>query len=209
MLFLHQTIDKETQLAIWKLEESAEQLMENLSVRTLSDERFQKYTNPTRIKEWLAVRSLIKEVLGFEKIVSYDEEGKPYFADNSFQISISHTKGYVAILLHSTKLVGLDIEQMGDRAGKLKKRFLSELEIKALDTNNESVHVLLHWSAKETLFKIMPEIEIDFIHHLHIDAFQLKEEGSFSASESKSEEKRSYQIHYKVFADFVLTWCTK
>lgn len=206
MLIQHTILDNGAQLGIWKIEETAEELMTNLSVRTLANERFQRYTNKTRISEWLAVRNLLKTICCEEKQICYTESGKPYLSDNSYKISITHTKGYVAVLIHSILEVGIDIEQQSNRVLKLKERFMSAAELSNLDSTNEATHALLYWSAKETLFKILPESEIDFREHLHINNFPLKESGQIGASETKTLENQKFEISYQVFADFVLTF---
>lgn len=50
-----------------------------------------------------------------DKEIGYSSEGKPHLTDNSSFISISHTKGYVAVILSSVAPVGIDIEQYGQR----------------------------------------------------------------------------------------------
>lgn len=207
MLFLHQIFENDTQLAIWKIEESAEELMTNLSVRTLSDKRFQGFSNRARICEWLAVRNLLKTMCGSEKQIAYNSCGKPFLGDESYKISISHTKGFVAILLHKTNEVGIDIEQQSERILKLKERFMSTTELANLDNIKTSTHALLYWSAKETLFKILPEDEFDFREHLHVENFSLAQEGEFGASETRTSRKQKFCIQYKIYPEFVLTYC--
>lgn len=209
MLFQHNILNNEAHLGIWKIEELTEELMENISVRTLSDKRFQSFSNKARICEWLAVRNLLKKMCDSEKQIIYTESGKPLLADASYNISISHTKNYVAILLHKTKNVGIDIEQQGERVLKLKERFMSDTELSNLKPKEMASQALLHWSAKETLFKILPETEFDFREHLHIEPFELKNKGEFEAYETRTPQKQKFNIQYQVFTDFVLTFTVK
>mgnify|MGYP000016543064 CR=1 FL=1 len=65
--------------------------------------------------EWLAVRVLLYTLSGEEKEIAYHPSGKPYLADASASLSISHTKGYVAVVLGLPgREVGIDIEQYGE-----------------------------------------------------------------------------------------------
>ena len=48
----------------------------------------------------------------------------------------------------------------------------------AMMEGDEVYALLLHWSAKEALFKLMGVEEVDFIRHLRIFPFSLSEEGS-------------------------------
>lgn len=45
-------------------------------------------------------------------------------ADGSAHISISHTNGYVAVALHPTEEVGIDIERYGVRVRRVVSRFV-------------------------------------------------------------------------------------
>lgn len=209
MLVYNLTLPQTTKLGIWKMEESTEELVAKLSNKTLADRRFQSITNNIRKQEFLCVRILLKTLCGVEKFITYTKDGKPIIADKSFHISISHTKGYVAILLHPTLTVGVDIEVRSERILKIKEKFMAVSELNGIDKTQASLHTLLHWSAKETLFKIMPETEIHFIEHLHVKPFAVKGKGSFEAFETRTPNKQEFKIHYQVFEDFVLTWTTK
>lgn len=191
------------------MDESLSELQSQLSNISLSDSRYQKFTNEVRKQEYLCVRLLLKELLGEEKSITYNPEGKPSLSDNSYQISISHTTNYVAVIIHPTQAVGIDIEKRSNRVLKLKEKFMSSAELKAIDTTQAVEHTLLHWSAKETLFKILPEKEIDFIEHLHIAPFTPNTEGTFLAHETRTPKQEKFKLKYLIVEDFVLTWCSK
>ena len=112
----------------------------------------------------------------------YLPSGKPYLADGSAHISISHTNGYVAVALHPTEEVGIDIERYGVRVCRVVSRFVRPDEEKTMNQGDEVYVLLLHWSAKETLFKVMGVEGVDFIRHLHIFPFVMEEEGVFGSA---------------------------
>ncbi len=163
----------------------------------------------SRLHEWLAVRVLLKTLCGEEKEIAYHPSGRPYLKDDSYYISISHTRGYVAVALHPSREVGLDIEQYGTRVKKVSSRFIRPDEEPSVRNGDEIYTLLIHWSAKETLFKLMNTAEVDFIEHLHILPFTPTESGCFQAREYRTEELRTYEMHYLTHPDFVLTWSTK
>jgi hypothetical protein len=68
------------------------------------------------------------------------------------------------------------------------------------------VHQLLHWSAKESLFKLMEEDGIHFKRHLHIHPFTPAPKGVMTATETKTEKNRTFGVRYEVHPDYVLTW---
>ena len=101
------------QWAVWKMEEPLDVLLSLLpNTRKISSEKeLPRFTSERRKMEWLSVRVLLYSMLQEDKEIVYSSEGKPFLSDHSFYISISHTKGYVAVGLHSLDPVGIDIEQ--------------------------------------------------------------------------------------------------
>ena len=157
--------------------------------------------------EWLTVRTLLKTLSGEEKEIAYQPSGKPYLPDHSYHISISHTKGYVAMVLNEEKEVAIDIETISPRVLKIKDRFLSEKETQSISEDNEIVHLLLHWSAKESVFKILDAENVNYQSQIQISPFQpvIGEWGSFEALETRTEERQIFLVNYFVAGDFVLT----
>ena len=115
--------------AIWKVEESNGQLRALLKGAFPYDADISRMKAESRRSEYLAVRVLLAEVCGEEKEICHEPSGKPFLADGSFHLSISHTKGYVAIALHPTREVGIDIEQVSGRVLKVADRFMSKEEL--------------------------------------------------------------------------------
>ena len=132
---------------IWKMEETPELLLSQLTNKEDLIRFIDTTTSPARVLERIAVRVLLKTLLGKEKMISYQSNGKPYFEDRSVNISISHTKDYVAIILSQSPLLGIDIEYTSDRVKRIRSRFISDMEY--IDPENETLHLLLHWSAKK------------------------------------------------------------
>ena len=55
-------------------------------------------------------RRLLKAILGYEPVIRHNEDGKPLIDDS--HISISHTIGYVAVILSHDHEVGIDVEYL-------------------------------------------------------------------------------------------------
>ena len=162
-LFLqHKTVDM--QWSVWKMEESLDTLFSLLpDVRRVScEQEMQRFTSDRRKLEWLSVRVLLYSMLQEDKEIGYSSEGKPHLTDNSSFISISHTKGYVAVILSSVAPVGIDIEQYGQRVKRVYDRFIRSDERVEPYQGDETWSMLLHWSAKETIFKSMETLFITF-----------------------------------------------
>ena len=193
-------------VGVWKVDESVEQLCSMFQEFSIYEEGFSRFSSESRKREWLAVRVLLKELCGSEKVVAYHPSGKPYLADGSMHVSFSHTRGYVAVALHPSSEVGVDIEQYGVRVQKVASRFVREDERVSIESGDEIYGLLLHWSAKETMFKLMEEVAVDFVDHLHVLPFTPKESGEFEACEYRSGRDRKFLIHYDTHPDYVLTF---
>ena len=69
---------------------------------------------------------------------------------------------------------------------------MREDEKKSLFKGTETWSLLLHWSAKETMFKCMNASDVDFREHLHVMPFTPDEQGVFSAAEYRTAEKQIF-----------------
>lgn len=192
--------------AVWKVDETIEQLQMMFDDFSIYAEEFSCFSVDKRKLEWLAVRVLLKVLCGEEKKIAYFPSGKPYMADGSAHISISHTKGYVAIALHPCAEVGIDIEQYGEKVKRVAHKFIREDEYISIQSGDEIYAMLLHWSAKETIFKLMDANAVDFIEHLHIQPFVPLEQGIMEAEEFRTKRCMHFQINYHTHPDYVLTY---
>lgn len=209
MLIRKEYIDKDCMLGIWKITETQDELLSMLS--KTNQEHALKYLSSIKSNqrglEWLSSRLLLQLLTNDDKTVQYTKQGQPLLADNSYQISISHSKDYAVVLLHKYKKVGVDIENYSHRILKIEKRFITEEEY--IDPNNRTLHLILHWCAKETLYKLMNSTSIIFNKHLHIHPFEIGDNGLIVANETFTEKGTTFEIYYEVNSDYVLTWGLK
>lgn len=194
--------------AIWKTEETWPELLTMLPQKEKYAKMLAQFSSIQRRKEWLAVRVLLHSCLGEECEIGYHPSGKPFLKDKAIPFSISHTKGYVAVIWGNETLseVGIDIEQYGDRVKKVAKRFMRNDETVRQYEGTDIWSLLLHWSGKETIYKCLNETEVDFQKHLRILPFTPQSQGCFEACECKTEKRSEFQVHYLLHPDFVLTW---
>ncbi len=171
-------------------------------------ERLEHFTSDMRKYQWLAVRVLLKTLCGEEKKWSIFLPGSHIWQMEVHISGILHTNGYVAVALHPTEEVGIDIERYGVTVPVF-LFFVRPDEEKTMNQGDEVYVLLLHWSAKETLFKVMGVEGVDFIRHLHIFPFVMEEEGCLEAQEYRTEEQWHYRVRYLTHPDFVLTWTIK
>ena len=168
MLVLRQHIN-DSELIIWRMDETLEELME-LSLHHY-DHELEAISNDVRKKERILSRYLLEMLIGRKAEVKYEASGKPIMDGVNF--SISHTKNYVAVIVGSG-IVGVDIEHKSDRIFKVTEKIMHPEELNTLSSytkNSEEKGIfsseaqkfaLLCWCAKETVFKMIDEIGVDF-----------------------------------------------
>lgn len=194
------------QIGIWKIEESEEELLALLPNASDIVADLETLHGSQRRKEWLSTRVLLQQMLNQPARISYHENGAPYLKDNPLHISISHTKGYAAVLLQTCPNAGIDLEYRSDRILKIRSRFISPEEEKNIDPAHETDSLLLHWCAKEALFKMIGCSEVDFTKHLHVLPHQFGESGFITVKETKTQACKSYRLAYQLEDDFVIVW---
>lgn len=192
--------------SVWKIEESSDSLLSLLENATDYHTQLDELHTETRRREWLACRVLLQELLGHSARIAYHPNGAPYLADSEWSVSLSHTKGYAAVLLQGDPAAGIDIEYRSARVLKIRNRFMNPEEEAGIDPKHETEHLLLHWCAKETLFKMIGQEDVDFCKHLHVQPFPYAKNGRFRVQETRTEQSAVYSLSYLVTPDFVLTW---
>lgn len=159
----------DSELVIWRMEETLDELKQ-LSLHHY-DHELEGISNEVRKKERILSRYLLETLLGKVVNVHYEASGKPIMDGVNF--SISHTKNYVAVIVGSNT-VGIDIEHKSDRIFRVTEKIMSKDELETLnsltsDAEKTSIFsaeaqkfALLCWCAKETVFKMIDEIGVDF-----------------------------------------------
>lgn len=192
-------------LGIWQIEETIEELLEMLPPEMNYGEQVEQFTSVVRRREWLAARVLLQEMCGEHKEIAYMESHRPYLKDGSYRLSISHTKGYVAVMISPDYEVGVDIEYISGRVRHLRHRFLSHEENKMIHSEREIEQLLVCWCTKETLFKILDKMGVRFSYDLRIHPFVLAHRGTLQAQELLTPEKHIYSVSYLVSKQYVVT----
>lgn len=216
---------------IWKVTETTDELRSLLTDKSFTPEYF-SYKSSSRQLEFLAVRALVRELTGTECRILHFESGKPYMEGSKCKISISHTKGFVAVAIHPDQETGIDIEYRSDRVKKVVTRFISDREMSLIDNKLSFVTdeyerecaavnmYLLFWSAKETMFKMSDSSAVDFKVHLRVNSIlfpELRSKGNCypetgaMEAEMRCEAKtsgniRNVRVMFYAFQDFVCTY---
>jgi phosphopantetheine--protein transferase-like protein len=194
-------------VAVWKIEESEEDLRSLCAVPHDELEELNYMTNPQRRRERLAVRVLLNKVLGEKAYLGHHDNGRPFLQNNVANISITHTKQFAAIIYNPTLDVGIDMESLARNFNAVEKKALSDEERAYLSDKHRHTQLCLIWSAKEALYKRFSESGIDFSTQMHIEKFTPKNEGKLTATYTNNEgEQMELTLHYKIIEDHVLVW---
>ena len=128
-----------------------------------------------RRHEIITEEVMVKELFGENVSLAHRESGAPYLVEKGEEvgtsISISHCEGLVAVAHCRDRKVGVDVEVVSERAVRVQNRVLSDDEIRF--AGSSVVLNTLAWTAKEALFKLIPETGVDFRADLHLDLSSL------------------------------------
>lgn len=195
---------------IWQITEPFEWFRSHLNSDIPYDAELQQFKSPKRKLEYVATRILLRELCGKEIAIGHHDSGKPYVADGGTFITISHTQNYIAAGICPSSDIGIDIEYRSDRITKIQNRFLSNKEkdwcLAASSLSTAITRMLICWTAKESLYKILNKKGIDFSNDIAVIPFAPTKGKSFMASESTSQAIKKHLLFYESNDKFVCTW---
>lgn len=198
-LFLNEEIFPDVRLGIWAISESSDDFWALSSYVESSRSEFNAlYKSEQRKCEVLAVRLLIKEIIGDNVQLLHQDNGKPYLS-SGMNISISHTRGFAVIIVSHSKQVSVDIEYFSNRIERIRSKFMRD------DENASSqVKLLMHWCAKETMYKLFPEDNLTFnkMQLLSVDG----NDSTGIITAKNIFRNRNVSVYYRTFCNCLLTY---
>lgn len=198
-LFLNEEIFPNVRLGIWAISESSDDFWALSPYVESSRSEFNAlYKSEQRKCEVLAVRLLIKEIIGDNVQLLHQDNGKPYLS-SGMNISISHTRGFAVIIVSHSKQVSVDIEYFSNRIERIRSKFMRD------DENASSqVKLLMHWCAKETMYKLFPEDNLTFnkMQLLSVDG----NDSTGIITAKNIFRNRNVSVYYRTFCNCLLTY---
>lgn len=141
--------------AIWQTSESVDELHALfLKSPTTDAPAYATLASDKRRKEWLAERLLLRCAFLRCDDIGHRADGSPYLTAGGAHVSISHSGPFVALSLSAAARIGIDLEQRGPRAFRLREKFLSPGEYGYDEPRDAAMAALVAWSAKEAAFKL-------------------------------------------------------
>lgn len=193
-------------VALWDLTEPLSYFEEKVQLSQTEKKTYQQINNEGRKKEWLAVRLLLWETLGFWPSIVYAESGKPILQNHSRHLSISHAKTMVGILLCTNPYAGIDIEPTKRNIDKVAKRFLSEKELNDIENAEHPYSKIRYWCAKEAIFKAVNENNISFSKQIIVN--EITPKGEACATFYNGSKTMNFELKHIELNDHLIVWTT-
>lgn len=203
-IILRNSIFEKGELAIWKVDETTEELLEILKEHKIYAE-IPFFRNPKRVSEWLATRVLLSE-LGVRQRIVYNELGKPSLEGENTYLSISHSGPFVAVIVHPEFAVGIDVEMTGDRIYRVSHKFVNDIERSWISAEHEMLMLYIIWGAKECAFKIYGLGSIDFRDDLRVEPFNYNLNGMTKVHFKKDSNDCIYQVFFQYLDNLMITY---
>src|SRR5665213_794542 len=129
-MYLKRTINPTTSLSILKMEAGKDYSLLINNQESIADILTTNHKSQIRKQQLIGARYLLQELIGDSApyIIEYTIHGKPYIKESDWELSISHTKEYIALILSKDKKVGIDIEIFDPRLKRIENKFLRDDE---------------------------------------------------------------------------------
>lgn len=197
--------DAETEIFVWKITETEENLKQSVSMQEKHQKRYDGMLSEQHRKGFLSVRKLL-ETAGYTDFdLNYDSNGKPTLSDGKY-ISITHSFDFSAIIV-STKNVGIDIEKQREKIIRIADKFI-ETEFEFLDKNKNYIEDLsIVWGAKESLYKMCNSRSLSFKQDMHVQDFtNNRTEGTAFVDCKELEFVCKFTFYFMTFENYTLVY---
>ena len=195
-----------TQILVWKITESLEQLCQEVELNLANTIRFNGMKSEMHQRAFLSVRKLLQEKGYTDFDLEYDEFGKPYLKDGN-HISISHSHQFSTIIISDQK-AGIDIEMQREKILRIADKFVNNQELqrlKSFDDQDLIKKLTVKWGAKEAIFKIRNEKGISFKDHIQVNPFEIRDNKTTAILEIEN-TKQPFSIYFEEIENFTLVY---
>lgn len=205
-LAYHKKIDGNSEFALWKIEESADELYAQLQLRDHEKKIIESLNNGKRNLHWLSTRVLLRKLLKTSEYIDClaDENGKPYLPYSPYFISFSHSFDYAAVMISKDKEVGIDIEIIKNKIERVANKFLKEEELSFIEAEHRIEQLYVCWCAKEAIYKFQGKKNVSFKDHITLKPFKYQTMGTFDASLESEEDCKVFDVFYEKFDNYMI-----
>lgn len=198
-------LDTDTKFAIWKIEETAEELLDRLQLDEHEIAVLERFSRGKRTLHWLASRVLLRYLLKTDEFIACpsDANGKPYLPHYPYDISFTHSYDYAGLIMSQKGPCGIDLEIIKDKVLRIKEKFMKPNELAFIQNDNiEQLYAC--WCAKEAVYKLQGNKGTSFRENMTILPFDYKPQGVMTLVLRADNVEKSYQVYYEKFQDYML-----
>ncbi|WP_296384533.1 4'-phosphopantetheinyl transferase family protein [Winogradskyella sp.] len=198
------SVNSQTTVKIWKIEEPYNKLFNTLDLKPQSLERVLSMKSDLHQRGFLSVRHLLRDFGYTDQDLFYDDNGKPHLKDGK-HISITHSFTFSGVIISDSE-VGIDIEMQRDKIGIIAKKFV-DYEFNYLDKNSEDYirRLTVIWGIKESLYKLFATPGMLFKDHFLVIPFMLEDENTVAWIDYEGKKYR-YNTAFLEFEDFTCAY---
>lgn len=184
-------------LGIWRIEETVSEMLSMMPSLGKLQHVLDSYSRDARRLEVLSVHALIYVMTGDESlVVGHNEDGHPLL--EGWHVSISHTRGYAAVLLSRQDEVAVDVEYVSNRVAKIADRFIRD------DEQDETItRQLVCWCTKEAVYKYFSSQHLALLD-IRLRNYELLSEGCIVAENMQT--GGTVTVNYNVTDSYVMTY---
>lgn len=199
-------IDSDTEFALWRIEEKAEDLYSQLLLDEHEKAYVEQLSHGKRNLHWLGTRVLLRTMLNTAEYIDckVDPHGKPYLVSIPYHISLSHSFDYAAVMISKSRPVGIDIEQIKEKVERIASKFMKQQEMAFISNKDKINQLYVCWCAKEAVYKCYGQKEVSFADNISLEPFNFDTEGSVIAHLNKEDVSLDYQVNYLQYEDYMI-----
>ncbi|QBQ39807.1 4'-phosphopantetheinyl transferase family protein [Sphingobacterium psychroaquaticum] len=200
-------LNTETKFALWRIEETAEELLGKLQLDEREKAKLESLTKGKRRLHWLATRVLLRFLLKTEEYINCpsDEHGKPYLPDYPYNISLTHSYDFAGVLMSTQGPCGIDLEIIKEKIVRIKEKFMKPRELAFIQNENID-QMYACWCAKEAVYKLQGNKGVSFLEDMTILPFQYRPQGVMTLLLRKDKKTHSFQVYYEQFQEYMLAY---
>jgi 4'-phosphopantetheinyl transferase len=201
-----QRVDDDTEFALWKIEEKAENLYNQLQLDEQEKTYVEQLSNGKRHLHWLGTRVLLRKMLITNDYIDckVDEHGKPYLVTLPYHISLSHSFDYAAVMISKKNPVGIDIEVIKNKVERIAHKFMRAEELAFVNESHKIEQLYACWCAKEAVYKCNGEKEVSFVDNILLEPFNFESPGVMQAKLLNEKKEIDYKVEYLKYEDYMI-----
>lgn len=199
-------LDGKTRFAIWRIEESASELLENVQLNGREKAFFEGLNKGKRTLHWLATRVLLRRMLDTTEYIDCpsDANGKPYLANFPQRISLTHSYDYAAVMMCDDREVGIDLEIVKPKITRIADKFMKTDELAFMQEETKIEQLYACWCAKEAVYKLQGNKGVSFKDDMTVQPFEYHDQGTLMLDLHSSMRKETFKVFYERFNEYML-----